>query len=91
MTPEHQKQIESAAHAAARLQFHPQYMADAYTACVICYRKGANSSAEKLEQLEAEVARLKQILYELFAADFFGRSEEFEAAWVLYKTKNNIQ
>lgn len=62
MTPEMQKQIDRDAFAAARLQFHPEYSADAFTACEICYKQGAKASAEKIEQLEAEVARLTGLL-----------------------------
>lgn len=39
--------IEREAIAAARLQFHPVYSPDAFTACTICYRKGANSEKER--------------------------------------------
>lgn len=39
--------IEREALAAARLQFHPDYNPDAFTACTICYRKGATYEIER--------------------------------------------
>lgn len=37
------ERIEKEAVEAARLQFHPDYSRDAFTACVICYRQGAKA------------------------------------------------
>ena len=101
MKPETQRQIVYEAEAAARLQFHPEHSRDAFTACTICYRQGAIAYAEKVEQLEQEVERIKDLLKGIYGAfatftyTMLSKSVEdietiINEKWEYYKKENNL-